>query len=69
MITDRDLDLLKQAVTELVKLKSAAAGSTGFRDRLYASALEEWADHLGLDPHQLDKLVLMRQAVSEHCLQ
>jgi len=65
MITDRDLDLLKEAVTELAQLKGAAGDSTRFLARLYASALEEWADRLGMDPLQLNKLVLMREAVSE----
>ena len=31
---------------------------------LYASALEEWADRLAVDPPKLNKLVLVREAVS-----
>jgi hypothetical protein len=57
MIVDRDLDLLKEAVSELARLKGAAEGPTRFLARLYASALEEWAGRLGMDPLQLNKLV------------
>ena len=58
MIADRDLNLLKEAVSELARLKGAAEGPTPFLSRLYASALEEWAGRLGMDPFQLNKLVL-----------
>ena len=57
MIVDRDLDLLKEAVSELARLKGAAEGPTRFLARLYASALEEWAGRLGMDPLQLNRLV------------
>lgn len=57
MIVDRDLDLLKEAVSELARLKGAAEGPTRFLSRLYASALEEWAGRLGMDPLQLNRLV------------
>jgi hypothetical protein len=57
MIVDRDLDLLKEAVSELARLKGAAEGPTRFLSRLYASALEEWAGRPGMDPLQLSKLV------------
>jgi hypothetical protein len=57
MIADRDLNLLKEAVSELARLKGAAEGPTRFLSRLYASALEEWAGRLGMDPLQLNKLV------------
>ena len=62
MITNRDVDLLKQAVSELARLKDAAEGSTRFLSRLYASALEEWAGRLGMDPLQLNTLVLTQDA-------
>jgi hypothetical protein len=57
MIVDRDLDLVKEAVSELARLKGAAEGPTRFLTRLYASALEEWAGRLGMDPLHLNKLV------------
>ena len=57
MIVDRDRDLLNEAVSELVRLKGAAEGPTRFLAHLYASALEEWAGRLGMDPLQLNKLV------------
>ena len=57
MIIDRDLDLLNEAVSELARLKGAAEGPTRFLSRLNASALEEWAGRLGMDPLQLNKLV------------
>ena len=41
---------------ELVRLEGAAEGQTRFLN-LYASALEEWAGRLGMDPLQLNKLV------------
>ena len=57
MIADRDLDLLKEAVSELARLKATAEAPTRFLTHLYASALEEWASRLGMDPLQLNKLV------------
>jgi hypothetical protein len=62
MITSRDVDLLKEAVSELARLKGAAEGSTYFLSHLYASALEEWAGRLGMDPPQLNRLVLTQDA-------
>jgi hypothetical protein len=69
MMTNGDLVLLKEAVNELVRLKHGTEDSTRFLARLYASALEEWANRLGMDPVQLNRLVLMKVAVSEHCAQ
>jgi hypothetical protein len=66
MIVDRDLDLLKEAVSELARLKGAAEGPTRFLSHLYASALEEWADRLGVDPLQLNKLVPTGDVVPGH---
>ena len=57
MIVNRDLDLLKEAVSELARLKGAAEGPTRFLTHLYAAALEEWASRLGTDPLQLNTLV------------
>ena len=66
MIVNRDLDLLKEAVSELARLKGAAEGPTRFLSRLYASALEEWASRLGMDPLQLNKLVPIGDGVPGH---
>jgi hypothetical protein len=66
MIIDRDLNLLKEAVSELARLKDAAEGPTRFLARLYASALEEWASRLGMDPLQLNKLVRTDDAALAH---
>jgi hypothetical protein len=66
MIVDRDLDLLTEAVSELARLKGAAEGPTRFLSRLYASALEEWAGRLGMDPLQLNRLVPTGGFAPEH---
>ena len=66
MIVDRDLDLLTEAVSELARLKGAAEGPTRFLTHLYASALEEWAGRLGMDPLQLNKLVPTGNVVPGH---
>lgn len=62
MTNERDLGLLKEAVSELARLNVAVGGPTRFLARLYASALEEWASRLGMDPRQLDKIVISRHA-------
>lgn len=59
-----DRKLLKQALDELVVLKSCGHGPSRFLGQLYASALEEWADRLSVDPPKLDKLVLIKEADS-----
>jgi hypothetical protein len=65
MMVDRKL--LKTALSELVRLKNSTQKPTCLMAHLYASALEEWADRLAVDPPKLNKLVLVREAVSsEH---
>jgi hypothetical protein len=65
MMVDREL--LKTALSELVRLKNGTHKPTCLMAHLYASALEEWADRLAVDPPKLNKLVLVREAVSsEH---
>jgi hypothetical protein len=66
MIVDRDLDLVKEAVSEVARLKGAAGGPTRFLIHLYASALEESASRLGMDPLQLNKLVSTGYVVPGH---
>jgi hypothetical protein len=62
MLVDRKL--LKTALSELIRLKNGTQEPTGLMAHLYASALEEWADRLDVDPPKLNKLVLIREAVS-----
>ena len=65
MMVDRKL--LKTALGELVRLKNGTHKSTGLMAHLYTSALEKWADRLDVAPPKLNKLVLIREAVSsEH---
>ncbi|WP_134499203.1 hypothetical protein [Microvirga pakistanensis] len=66
MITDRNSDLLKEAVSELARLRSAAEGPTRFLTHLYASALEEWAHRLGMETLQLNELVLTSDRFPGH---
>ena len=56
--------MLRQALSELVRLKTGAHNSTRFLAQLYSSALCEWAEHLGVEQHKLDKLVHIREAIS-----
>ena len=62
MMVDRKL--LKTALMELIRLKNGTEETTGLLAHLYASALEEWADLLDVEPPKLNKLVLNREAVS-----
>jgi hypothetical protein len=59
-----DRKLLKQALDELVLLKSRVHGPSRFLGQLYDSALEEWADCLSVDPPKLEKIVSIREAVA-----
>jgi hypothetical protein len=61
-----DRKLLKQALDELVILKSCGHDPSRFRYQLYASALEEWANRLSVDPPKLSKLVVIREATSTY---
>ncbi|WP_160195364.1 hypothetical protein [Microvirga sp. BSC39] len=56
-MADRDLDLVKAALSELSRLKGAADDSTHILTRLYAAALEEWAGLLEMDPRQLSRMI------------
>lgn len=59
-----DRKLLKQALSELVRLRNGMHNPTCILSQLYVSALEEWADRLNVDPPKLNKLVLIRKAVA-----
>jgi hypothetical protein len=59
-----DRTMLRQALSELVRLKSGADNPTRFLARLYNSALREWAQELGVDQQKLNRLVHVREAVS-----
>ena len=60
--------MLRQALSELVRLKAGAENPTGFLAQLYSSALNEWAGYLGVDQRKLDKLVHVREAVADRRL-
>jgi hypothetical protein len=62
MMVDRKL--LRTALSELIRLKNGTEKPRGLIAHLYASALEEWADLLDVEPPKLNKLVLIREAVS-----
>jgi hypothetical protein len=55
-MADRD-HLMNAALAELTRLKGAAEHSRHILGRLYASALEEWAGRLGMDPTKLNQIV------------
>jgi hypothetical protein len=59
-----DRTMLRQALSELVRLKGGADNPTSFLARLYSSALSEWAGELGVDQQKLNRLVHVREAVS-----
>jgi hypothetical protein len=61
-----DRKLLQQALDELVRLKSCVHDPSRALGQLYASALEEWADRLSIDPPKLSKLVVIKEAISTH---
>jgi hypothetical protein len=63
-----DRELLKQALSELVRLKASAEYPRGFLAQLYSSALTEWAGQLGLDQRKLNKLVHVRGVVPDRGL-
>jgi hypothetical protein len=56
---------LRQALSELVRLKDGAENPTRFLAQLYSSALTEWAGQLGVDQRKLNRLVHVREAVSD----
>jgi hypothetical protein len=59
-----DRKLLRQALSELVRLRNGMQRRTRFLGQLYASALEEWASRLNVEPPRLDKLVMTRRSAS-----
>jgi len=60
--------MLKQALSELVRLRGGAENPTRFLAQLYSSALSEWAGELGVDRHKLNKLVHFKEAISDRRL-
>lgn len=58
--------LLKYALDELVRVKRNGNDPTRLFGRSYASVLGEWAVRLNLDPFNLNKLVLIREAIASH---
>ncbi|QRM35217.1 hypothetical protein [Microvirga sp. VF16] len=63
-----DLKLLKQALSELATLKNRGHDPSRFVGKLYASALEEWAERLSVDPLKLSKLILIKETILNHRL-
>lgn len=63
-----DRAMLKQALSELVRLRGGAENPTCFLAQLYSSALTEWAGELGVDRHKLNKLVHFKEAISDRRL-
>ena len=53
--------MLRQALSELVRLKTGADNPARFLAQLYSSALSEWAGQLGVEEHKLSKLVHVRE--------
>jgi hypothetical protein len=62
-----DRELLKEALHELVRLRSKALDPTQLVAKLYTSALKEWADRLGVEARKLDKLVLVKEVTLVRC--
>jgi hypothetical protein len=60
--------LLKQALDELVRLKTSTEDPTRFLGQLYASALEEWSNRLEIEPPRLNKLVMSKETASGYRL-
>lgn len=57
--------MLRQALSELVRLKAGAENPTRFRALLYHSALSEWSGELGVDQRKLNRLVNVRATASD----
>jgi hypothetical protein len=64
MTMPADRELLKRALSELVRLQTGAENPRRFLAQLYDCALTEWAEQLGVDQSKLNKLVHVRGAVS-----
>ncbi len=60
--------MLRQALSELVRLKGGAENPTRFLAMLYSSALTEWAGELGVDQQKLNRLVHVRETDSDRRL-
>ena len=63
-----DRKLLRQALSELVILKNRGHDPSRFLGQLDASALEEWAERLSVDPFRLNKLVLAKVMIASYHL-
>ena len=57
-----DRVMLRQALSELVRLKGGADNSTRILAQLYGAALSEWAKQFGADRKRLNRLVHVREA-------
>lgn len=59
-----DRSMLRQVLSELMRLKGGAENPTRFVAQLYSFALTEWAGELGVDRQKLNRLVHVREVVS-----
>ena len=58
-----DRELLREALYELVRLRTKIPDPSRLVTLLYSAALEEWAGRLGVEAKKLHKLVLVKEAV------
>lgn len=58
-----DRELLREALRELVRLRSKTVTQTGLVSRLYSAALDDWAGSLGVEARKLNKLVLVKEVL------
>lgn len=58
-----DRELLRQALHELVQLRTKVPDPTRLVVQLYDAALDEWAERLGVETRKLHKLVLVKEAI------
>jgi hypothetical protein len=56
-----DRELLREALLELVHLRTMVPDPARLVGQLYTSALEEWAGRLGVEARKLNKLVLVKE--------
>jgi len=62
-MTAVDRELLREALHELVQLRTGTLDHTRVESQLYGAALEEWAKRLGVETRNLHKLVLVKEVV------
>lgn len=58
-----DRELLKEALAELVQLRSENFHRSGRVSQSYEVTLARWAERIGVEARKLDKLVLIKEIV------